>query len=157
LGLQYRTGPFESIIVNDEYVWENYGIPMISFSRFPYPEYHSSRDNADIISESSLSEAVEAVMGAVEQLEATPVLIKKFEGNICLSNPQYDLYVDYGQIALGDTLSAELRRMRCLMDFIPSLDRPVSVKAVADHVGLPEQDALAYLQRWAAKGLIDLL
>ena len=24
LGLPYRTGPFESIIVNDEYVWENY-------------------------------------------------------------------------------------------------------------------------------------
>ena len=37
MGLNYRTGPFESIIVNDEYVWENYGIPMVSFSRFPYP------------------------------------------------------------------------------------------------------------------------
>ena len=45
LGLPYRTGPFESVIVNDEYVWENYGIPMVSFSRFPYPEYHSSRDS----------------------------------------------------------------------------------------------------------------
>jgi aminopeptidase-like protein len=157
LGLTYRTGPFESIIVNDEYVWENYDIPMISFSRFPYPEYHSSRDSAEIISESSLNEAVEAVMGAVEQLETSPIIIKKFEGNICLSNPQYDLYVDYGQVALGDTLSPERRRMRCLMDFIPSLDRPVSVKAVADHVGLPEQDTLTYLQRWAAKGLIDLL
>jgi hypothetical protein len=96
-------------------------------------------------------------MGAVDRLEATPTLIKKFEGNICLSNPQYDLYVDYGQVALGDTPSAELLRRRCLMDFIPSLDRPVSVKAVADHVGLPEPDTLAYLQRWAAKGLIDLL
>jgi aminopeptidase-like protein len=157
MGLRYRTGPFESIIVNDEYVWENYGIPMISFSRFPYPQYHSSLDSAEIISESSLNEAVEAVMGAVDQLEATPVLIKKFEGNICLSNPQYDLYVDYGQIALGDTPSAERLRRRSLMDFIPSLDRPVSVKAVADHVGLPEPDTLAYLQRWAAKGLVDLL
>ena len=36
LGLPYRTGPFESIIVNDEYVWENYGVPMFSPSRdFP--------------------------------------------------------------------------------------------------------------------------
>jgi aminopeptidase-like protein len=157
LGLSYRSGAFETIIVNDEYVWENYGIPMLSFSRFPYPEYHSSRDSAEIIKESSLNEAVDALIGAVNRLEATPAVIKKFEGNICLSNPHYDLYIDYGQIALGDRISDQRRRMRCLMDFVPALDRPVSVKAVADHVGLPEKETLEYLQRWAAKGLIDLL
>jgi len=157
LGLPYRTGPFESIIVNDEYVWENYGIPMLSFSRFPYPEYHSSRDSVGIIREDSLNEAVDALIGAVDRLEASPMIIKKFEGNICLSNPQYDLYVDYGQVALGDALSDRQRRMRCLMDFVPALDRPVSVIALADHIGLPEKEVLEYLRRWAAKGLIDLL
>jgi aminopeptidase-like protein len=157
LGLPYRTGPFESVILNDEYVWENYGIPMLSFSRFPYPEYHSSRDSVEIIKETSLNEAVDALMGAVDRLEASPMIVKKFEGNICLSNPQYDLYVDYGQIALGDSLSDQRRRMRCLMDFIPALDRPVSVKALADRVGLPEKETLEYLQRWAAKGLVDLI
>jgi aminopeptidase-like protein len=157
LGLPYRTGPFESIIVNDEYVWENYGIPMLSFSRFPYPEYHSSRDNMEIIRKASLHEAVDALIGAVDRLEASPMVFKKFEGNVCLSNPQYHLYVDYGQIALGDTLSEQRRRMRCLMDFVPALDRPISVKAVADHVELPEEQTLEYLEQWAAKGLIDLL
>ena len=157
LGLPYRTGPFESIIVNDEYIWENYGIPMLSFSRFPYPEYHSSRDSVEIIKEDSLNEAVDALIGAVDRLEASPMIIKKFEGNICLSNPQYDLYVDYGQIALGGALSDQQRRMRRLMDLVPALDRPVSVEAVADHVGLPEKETLEYLRRWAAKGLIDLL
>jgi len=93
----------------------------------------------------------------VDRLETTPLVVKKFEGNICLSNPQYNLYIDYGQIALGDTLSDQRRRMRCLMDFVPALDRPVSVKALADHVGLPEKETLEYLQRWAAKGLIELL
>lgn len=156
-GVSYRTGPFESIIVNDEYVWENYGIPMLSFSRFPYPEYHSSRDSLEIIEESSLNEAVEAVMGAVNRLESSPMLVKKFEGNICLSNPQYDLYVDYGQIALGEAPSERRQRMRRLMDLVPSLDRPISVTALASHVGLPEQEALAYLQRWKTKGLIDLV
>lgn len=156
LGVPYRTGPFESIIVNDEYVWENYGVPMLSFSRFPYPEYHSSRDSVEIIKEASLNEAVDALIGVVDWLEASPLVIKKFEGNICLSNPQYDLYVDYGQIALGDTLSDHRRRMRCLMDFVPALDRPLSVRAVADHVGLPEKETLEYLQRWASKGLVDL-
>jgi len=157
LGLNYRTGPFDSIIVNDEYVWENYGIPMLSFSRFPYPEYHSSRDSVDIMKESSLNEAVEALIGTVDRLEASPLIIKKFQGNVCLSNPRYDLYVDYGQIALGDTLSDKGRRMRSLMDFVPALDRPISVKAVADHVGLSENETLEYFQRWAAKGLVDLI
>jgi aminopeptidase-like protein len=157
MGLRYRTGPFGSIIVNDEYVWENYGIPMVSFSRFPYPEYHSSNDSVEIIQETSLNQAVEALIRAVDRLEASPMVIKKFEGNICLSNPQYDLYVDYGQVALGESLSDHQQRMRCLMDFLPALDRPTSVKAIADHVGLPEESTLEYLQQWATKGLIDLL
>ena len=130
---------------------------MLSFSRFPYPEYHSSRDSVEMINENSLNEAVDALFGAVDRLEASPMVFKKFEGNICLSNPQYDLYVDYGQIALGEAASDQRRRMRSLMDFVPALDRPVSVKAVADHVGMPENETHAYLQRWAAKGLIDLL
>ena len=66
-------GPFESIIVNDEYVWENYGIPMVSFSRFPYPEYHSSKDSMEIIRKLRLNEAVEAVMGAIDRLESSPI------------------------------------------------------------------------------------
>ncbi|HTR22526.1 MAG TPA: DUF4910 domain-containing protein [Terriglobales bacterium] len=157
MGIRYRTGPFESIIVNDEYVWENYGIPMVSFSRFPYPEYHSSRDNVKIIQETSLEQAVEALMATVDRLEESPLVVKRFEGNICLSNPRYDLYVDYGQVALGDSISDFNRRMRCLMDLVPGLDRPTSVKALADRVGLPEDRTLEYLQRWAAKGLIELL
>lgn len=157
LGLSYRSGPFESIIVNDEYVWENYDIPMISFSRFPYPEYHSSRDTVGIIREACLNEAVEALLGVVDRLESSPVIKKRFEGNICLSNPRYDLYIDDGQIALGDSPSELRRRRRCLMDFVPAVDRPVSVRAVADHVGLPENETLEYLERWAVKGLIDLL
>jgi aminopeptidase-like protein len=157
LDLSYRTGPFGNIIVNDEYIWENYGIPMLSFSRFPYPEYHSSRDNMETIREASLEEAVDALLGAIEELEASPMILKRFEGNICLSNPIYDLYVDSGQVAFGDAQSDQRRRMRTLMDFVPALDRVVTVKAVADHVGLPEKDALEYLQKWAAVGLIDLL
>ena len=105
----------------------------------------------------SLGEAAEALLGAVNILEASPMIVKKFEGNICLSNPRYDLYADYGQVALGDTLSENRRRKRYLMDLVPALDRPVSVKAVADKVGLPEGETLEYLEQWAAKGLVDLL
>jgi aminopeptidase-like protein len=156
LGIPYRTAPFEAIIVNDEYIWENYGIPMVSFSRFPYPQYHSSKDSMDIMGEDRLEQAVTALMGAIDILEASPVVSKRFTGNVCLSNPQFDLYVDYGQVALGDTLSEHKRKMRHLMDFVPSLERPMSVRAIADYIGLPEQDVLPYLQRWADKGLVEL-
>jgi len=157
LGLQYRTGPFGSILVNDEYIWENYGIPMLSLSRFPYPEYHCSRDNMDIIQEASLEQAVDALVGAIDRLESSSMVVKRFEGNICLSNPLYDLYVDSGQIALGETPSEQRDRLRRLMDFVPALDRPVSVQAVAGHIGLPEAQTLEYLRKWADKGLVSLL
>jgi aminopeptidase-like protein len=156
LGLKHRTGPFETIIVNDEYIFENYGIPMVSFSRFPYPQYHSSFDSAEIMCEDRLEEAVSALLGAIEILEASPIVLKRFSGNICLSNPEYDLYVDYGQVALGDELSEFKRKMRHLMDFIPALQRPMSIKAIADHMGLPEPVVLGYLERWADKGLVEL-
>ena len=110
----------------------------------------------DIIQEDRLEEAVSALMGAVDILESSPIVNKRFSGNVCLSNPKFDLYVDYGQVALGDTLSEQKRKMRHLMDFIPALDRPMSVRAISDHIGLPEPDVLAYLQRWADKGLVDL-
>ncbi len=157
LGLSFRIGPFGTILINDEYIWENYGIPMLSFSRFPYPEYHSSRDNMEIISEKSLNQAVDALVGAIDQLEASHIFLKRFEGNMCLSSPKYNLYVDYGQVALGDAPSDWRRRMRGLMDFVPALDRAITVRAIADHVGLPENEALEYLKKWADAGLIDLL
>jgi len=111
----------------------------------------------EIIKEANLNEAVDALMGTIDRLESSAMVLKKFRGNICLSNPQYDLYMDYGQIALGDELSDRRRRMRSLMDFVPALERPVTVKAIADQVGLPEEDTLEYLRRWEAKGLIELL
>jgi len=157
LGLPYSIGPFENALVNDEYIWENYRIPMLSLSRFPYPEYHSSKDSLAIIKEDSLHEAVEVLLAMVNSLETSPMVIKKFDGNVCLSNPQYDLYVDYGQIALGDTHSDKRLRKRRLMDLVPALDRPISAKAVADHVGLSETETLQYLELWETKGLIDLL
>ncbi len=156
LGLPYRSGPFESIIINDEYLWENYGIPMLSFSRFPYPEYHSSRDDMTAIKEQSLREAAEALLGAVNILEASPMIVKKFEGNICLSNPRYDLYADCGQIALGDAPTEHRRRKRHLMDLLPALERPVSVRTLAEKVGLPENETLEYVKKWADKGLLNL-
>jgi hypothetical protein len=92
----------------------------------------------------------------VDCIEKSPMILKKFQGNICLSNPQYDLYVDYGQLAFDQFQSSDRRKLRGLMDLVPSLDRPISVKAVAEEVGLREEVALEYLEKWSEKGLIEL-
>jgi len=156
-GAAHRTGPFESIILNDEYVWEAYGIPMASLSRFPYPEYHSSRDDLSIIREARLNEAVAVLERTVDILEASRLIVRRFEGNVCLSNPRYDLYVDVGQVAFGEVASEKQRRMRLLMDLVPTLERPVTSRALAERVGLPESEVLAYLRRWQEKDLVEIL
>jgi aminopeptidase-like protein len=153
----HRIGPFQSMLVNDEYIWENYGIPMLSLSRFPYPEYHSSLDTVERIRERSLDEAVDLLMEAIDRVESAPLLVRRFTGNICLSNPRFDLYVDAGQVALGDSPSESRDRMRRLMDLIPALQRPVSVDSLADTMGLPLEETLTYLRKWEEKGLVDLL
>jgi len=155
-GISCRHGEFESIIINDEYIWEAYGIPTCSLSRVPYPEYHSSRDNITIISDECLEEAVGVLEGALELLESTSLVYKKFEGNICLSNPRYDLYIDPGQVAFGDHPSEERKKLRLLMDLIPTLRRPTSIMSLAERVGISEVTAREYLNRWAKKDLLEI-
>jgi aminopeptidase-like protein len=155
-GIPYRQGEFESIIINDEYIWEAYGIPTCSLSRMPYPEYHSSRDNLSIISEVVLSEAVEILESTIEFLESSELIYKKFEGNICLSNPRYNLYVDPGQISFGEKPTDEVIKMRLLMDLIPTLHKPVTMRYLAEMVCLEEHKVSEYLSKWASKGLLDI-
>ena len=156
LGSSFRSGSFESIILNDEYIWEAYGIPMTSLSRFPYPEYHSERDNLSIMSKQSLDEALDILEKAVDILESSLLVYKKFKGNICLSNPKYDLYIDPGQVAFGDKTDDIRKKMRLLMDLIPTLQQPVTIKSLADRVGLDVIVVSSYLHRWAEKCLLDI-
>ena len=155
-GAEHRTGGFASWLINDEYIWEAYGIPMASLSRFPYPEYHSNRDSVEAIRPEVMLEALEVVSEAVDLLESGSVLHKRFSGNICLSNPDYDLYIDPGQVAFGDIPDENRRRMRKLMELVPTLDRPTSVALLARRLALPVASVEAYLQRWADKGLVEL-
>ncbi len=156
LGAPYKHGGFESIIINDEYLWEAYGIPTCSLSRFPYPEYHSSRDDLSIISKESLEEAVTIVLKAVDEMEATTLVEKRFEGTVCLSNPRYDLYVDPGQVSFGEKIRVDQRRLRMLQDFLPSLRSPVTSRSLAARFELPEETILDYLRKWEDKGLLLL-
>ena len=156
LGADHRRGDFESIIINDEHIWEAYGIPMCSLSRSPYPEYHCSLDNVDALREESLVEAVDVLALAVKELEATRLVTRQFTGTICCANPEYDLYVDPGELVFGTAATEDILRLRRLMDLVPTLRRPTTTRELALRVKLPEAMVVTYLERWAAKGLIQL-
>jgi aminopeptidase-like protein len=152
----YRKGPFRSIICNDEIVWESYGIPMASLSRFPYPEYHSEKDNPSIIRAESLSESVDVLSVAVKKLDASVLVRKKVQGVLSLANPEYGLYVDPGQPAFESTAPEHVQKLRLLMDILPMLPEIFFVEQAAEEVQLPAEETLAYLKLWECRGLIDL-
>ena len=91
----FREGKFREIICNDEMVFNGPGvnIPMISISRYPYPEYHTSDDNPSIISEERLNESKNAILEILKILDLDYVPKRKFKGPIFLSG--YGLWVDW--------------------------------------------------------------
>ncbi|MBF0123438.1 MAG: DUF4910 domain-containing protein [Candidatus Omnitrophica bacterium] len=60
----FREGSFRKIVCNDEMVFNGPGvnIPMVSLSRYPYPEYHTSDDSLAIISKDRLEQARDVVL-----------------------------------------------------------------------------------------------
>jgi aminopeptidase-like protein len=151
-GADYRTGPFRSVIGNDEIVWEAHDIPMPSLSRFPYPEYHTSDDNPGIIREKRLEEAVNVLERTVERLDGQRVVRKQFEGVPATSHPRYDLYVDtWGS---SDETAQALRQV---MDHLPIAPEYLPVRALKEQFEVSADPLLEYLRQWEEKNLIKLL
>lgn len=156
--IDHRHEHYGNIVVNGEYMFAGYDIPVSSFSRFPYPEYHTDRDNPDIISSDAMEQSVSIIMDAIERLEKDPVIIKKFDGNICAANPKFDLYVDIGigQQIFG-SVNDEALHLRKLMELFSSCKFPISNQFLAKEFDLDPELCKAYLKKWEDKNLIDLL
>ncbi|MFY0690134.1 MAG: DUF4910 domain-containing protein [Cyclobacteriaceae bacterium] len=150
----HRVGNFGTIIGNDEIVFESYQIPTPSLSRFPFPEYHTSGDDLSIISEDSLTESIQLLEDLLEGIEQTKFIEKKFDGIICLSNPEYDLYVDQGQRM--EIKTNELKELRRLMDFIPLMDREYTIEEIKEQFNISHDTITNYLDKWKNSGLILL-
>jgi aminopeptidase-like protein len=152
-GLEQRFTGFRELAGNDEIVFETYGIPMPSLIRCPYPEYHTNLDNISIIHKEKLNEALDVCKLVVKSLENEIYIQKKFSGLICLSNPDYNLYVDPGQAAFGNYRHGPLRK---LMEHMSLMARGDFLSRLCDRFGLEQQEALGYLQRWEELGLIKI-
>lgn len=153
--IKFTEVSFRESAKNDEIVFEAHGIPTASLIRFPYAEYHCSRDNISIISKDRLCEAVEVLRAVAAWHEEDVYVEKLFDGVACFSNPQYDLYVDPGQPALGGQLTGVA--LHQLMERIALLSGPCSAKVLSSLCGVPFDSARLYLERCAEKGLVRLI
>ncbi len=151
---KFTSGPFKSIICNDEYIWEARGVPMCSLSRFPYPEYHTHKDDLSILDEEAFTESVEILYKTILELEKKIFIQKKFTGTPCLSHPKYNLYVDPGQRAFGTHAGANIQAKRLLMDLIPTQPNVFFLDSLCQLVNIPTERAISYIKELEDKKLI---
>lgn len=148
----FREGPG-----NDEIVFEapGYEIPMPSLSRWPYGEYHTSDDNLGIIDERQLQEALEYVMKVVSVLESDGVVKRRFKGLVSLANPEYDMYVDPGQIISGGL--DQNRKLALFQYKMPRyLDGKWRMSEIAGEFGLDYWWMRDYFAKMEKKGLVKI-
>lgn len=153
-----RVGGFMESVGNDEAVWEapGYEVPMISISRWPYEEYHTSNDNLNIILEESVTETFESLKEIVRIFENDIILRRKFNGLIALSNPKYDLYIEREDPSFDKQLTDYEIRLGELQDHIfRYFDGKHTVFEIAEKYHLKFDNLRYYCNQFEEKGLID--
>ena len=152
--------PFRSVVGNDETVLEAVGIPCPSLNRCHFSQYHSSHDNPSLMNEDSLYQAAEVVMNAIDIMENDTIPVAQFDGLVCLSNPQYDLYRPMMDPSIPDrrSITPEARRFNYLMDCLPQLlDGKHSILDIAERHQLPFRAVFDYVKKWQEKGLVEMV
>lgn len=87
--------PFLKSASNDEKVMDSPGvdIPSVAFSRYPYPEYHTSNDNIDLIDSTKLQEGRDLLAKYINWVEEDYIPVLSQPGPIFLSG--YGLHPDW--------------------------------------------------------------
>jgi aminopeptidase-like protein len=163
-----RAYEYLTVAANDEKVFDGpcVGIPSISISRVdheahlrameraradgrrehlpPYPEYHSDRDNAALVSPGRVHETIQVLADLVELLEADFIPRPKFRGPAFLS--RYDLWVDW-------RTNPQLHDK--VISLMYALDEGMTAFQLARRFDLPMADVAGLLERFHQKGLIE--
>ena len=133
-GAPFRTAKSLESAANDEKVLDSPGvdIPTISITRYPYPEYHTSDDNADFIDAGLLNESCALIRSLFDRIENDYVPRYLAQGPVCLS--EHNLYPDwYKDPSLVPVWGGFLKVMyaldnrRSCEELAADLDVPVSV------------------------------
>lgn len=142
----YREGPFRKIISNDEMVFNGPGInvPMISISRFPYPEYHTSDDNPSIITLERLTESKNLILEIIDIIDTDYIPKRKFKGPIFLSG--LGLWVDW---------RVNMKLNKNIEQIMLMLEGDKSIFDISEELDMEFIDVLDYVNKFADKGLIE--
>ena len=151
-------GPYRTIISNDERQFNAPGVrvPMLSLSRVenpaspnslfePYPEYHSSADNPDIVSERRLAAARDAVLEMLQAFERNQYVVNQFKGEVFASGQ--GIWIDY-------TVNPEGHRR--LFEIMERCDGERTVADIAVELGIPFQAVSEIISQFAEKDLVSL-
>lgn len=150
---------------NDETVWEapGYEVPFVEVTRCedqfaPFREYHSSLDTPDLMNEEQLEEMLAVLKAVVDCLEHDATIERTFDGLVCLSNPQYDLYMERPDPSVTKDLEADAEKWGHLLDCLfRYFDGRTTILDIAEKHDLPFDRLHQYLERFQDKGLVRLV
>lgn len=149
---KYSSGPFLDKVINDEKVFDGPGIdiPMISLSRFPYPEYHTSADNIDIISIKKLKDSKAAVLEVINTYDKKFDINNKnyipkrtYKGLLFLSG--YGLWVDWQK---------DFELNNNIEKILLNLEGDKSIYEIAELLGMDFYTVLNFIDKLLKKGLV---
>jgi aminopeptidase-like protein len=149
---------------NDETVWEapGYEIPFLEVTRSedlmqPFHEYHTSRDTPDLMDAGQLDEMLDVMRRAVDIVETNCRIWRTFDGLICLSNPDYNLYMERRDPAVAKDLPEDSEKWGYLLDcLLRYMDGSMTVLDIAERHDLPFERVLQYIRQFEEKGLVRL-
>lgn len=142
----FAEGGFREIISNDEMVFNGPGVdvPMISISRWPYPEYHTSDDNLSIITPERLEESKKLILKIIDVMEKDYIPLRKFKGPPFLS--RYSLWVDWRNDPKLNSLQEKI-----FMRF----EGNSSIIDIADELELSFEAVYDLVNKFVDAGLVD--
>lgn len=144
---RYNEGSFREVVSNDEMVFNGPGvdIPMISISRWPYPEYHTSDDNMDIIKSEKLEESRDIIIKIIDSLEKNFIPKRKFKGPPFLS--KYGLWVDW-----RENPKLNLMMEKLFLEF----EGDKSLIEIAEYLDLDFRDVYNYVNKFVDADLVEI-
>jgi aminopeptidase-like protein len=100
---------------------------------------------------------LEVLKRTVDVLENNATMERRFDGLICLSNPQYDLYMERPDPTIEKDLDPDAEKWGHLLDcLLRYFDGEKTILDIALAHDLPFGRLRRYLERFEEKGLIRL-
>lgn len=154
----HRNFGFRKLVGNDETVWESpgYEVPCPSLSRFPYQEYHSVKDNIDIINLDNLNESIRILLQTIKIMETNCIIRRNFEGLLALSHPSFDLYKPTADPSIRTKVDDDSLKWNHFMNcVIRHFDMKSTVLDISEKYGIYYFDVKNYLDKFLEKELIS--